>query len=153
MPSCNLRIPQGNLSGLEQRYLPIDRTVFLRQVLMRRSPAPGEVLCVVQCRFHHSDARAGTLRPGKSFQLEGQFSREGDHDPSDMRRSGAQLLFCACICRNLCCFSLWLRRRPDRIGREDESRRDDRGASRQTIRLSGHCHFTFNRPQRHRPDK
>jgi hypothetical protein len=35
----------------------------------------------------------------------------------------------------------------DRIGREDESRRDDRGASRQTLRLSRHCHITFNRPQ------
>jgi hypothetical protein len=78
---------------------------------------------------------------------------KGDDDPPDMRRLGAHLSICAGIRRNLCCFSLWLRRRPNRIGRADESKRDDRGASRQTLRLSGHRHFAFNREKRHRADK
>jgi hypothetical protein len=78
---------------------------------------------------------------------------EGDDDPPDMRRHGDRLLICTGIRRNLRRFSLWLRRRPDRIGRADESKRDDRGASRQTIRLSRHSHFAFERAKRHRPDK
>jgi hypothetical protein len=77
----------------------------------------------------------------------------GDDDPPDMRRFGDHLFICTGIRRNLRRLSLWLRRRPNRIGGADESKCDDRGASRQTIRLSRHSHFPFDRAKRHRPDK
>jgi hypothetical protein len=77
----------------------------------------------------------------------------GDDDPPDMRRLGDHLFICTGIGRNLHRFSLWLWRRPNRIGRADESKCDDRGASRQTIRLSRHSHFPFDRAKRYRPDK
>jgi hypothetical protein len=77
----------------------------------------------------------------------------GDNDPRNMRRLGDCLFVSVGIRRNLCCFSLWLRRRQNRIRRADESKRDDCGASRPTIRLSGHSHLTFDRAKRHRADK
>jgi len=77
----------------------------------------------------------------------------GDNDPPDMRRLGDHLFICTGIRRNLRRFSLWLRRRPNRIGRADESKRNDRGASRQTVRLSRHGHLAFYRAKRHCPDK
>ena len=54
-----------------------------------------------------------------------------DDDPPDMRRLGDDVFICTGIRRDLCCFTLWLRRRPNRIRRADESKRDDRSASRQ----------------------
>ena len=95
------------------------------------------------------------LEPGGRGKVgqSGPRSWKGDDDSPDMRRLGAHLFICAGIRRNLYCFSLWLQRRQNRIGRADESKCDDRGASRQTIRLSRHSHLTFHRAKRHRPDK
>ena len=83
----------------------------------------------------------------------GPRSWKGDDDPPDQRRIGARLSVCAGIRRNLYCFSLWLQWWPNRFGRADESKCDDCGTSRQTIRLPRHGHLTFQRTKRHRPDK
>src|ERR1700737_3649167 len=95
---------------------------------------------------------SGTLRHRKSWPI-GARSRKRDDDPPDMRRLGGYLFICTGIRRNMCCFSLWLRRGPNRLGGADGSKRDDRSASRPTIWLSRHSDLTFNRAKRHRPDK
>jgi hypothetical protein len=78
---------------------------------------------------------------------------ERDDDQPDMRGLGGHLFDCVGMCRDLCCLSLWLQRRPNSIGRADGSKRDDRSASDQTIRLPRYGHLKLNRSKRHGPDK
>jgi hypothetical protein len=69
------------------------------------------------------------------------------------RRLGRNIFIRAGIRRNLCCFSLRLQRRPNRIRRAHEPKRDDRSAPNKTIRLPRHGHPTVKWSKRDRSDQ
>jgi len=107
-------VKRRDLSGFSRSYLEIDRTMIRARSDTLFSCAQMIPLRGMQCRFRHSDSFAGTWRRRKSWQLSLDPER-GDNDSRNMRRLGDYLFVSVGIRRNLCCFSLWLRRRQNRI--------------------------------------
>jgi hypothetical protein len=151
---CGRRIlrPRGKAASRRGIFQPIEPWSRLSSCAGRRGrfsctqPIPGCCVALTLLLELRGLGKVGSTPMGPR-------SWKGDDDPPDQRRLGARLSVCAGIRRNLYCFSLWLQWWPNRIRGTDESKCDDRGASRQTLRLSRHGHRTFHRAKRHRPDK
>ena len=76
-----------------------------------------------------------------------------DDDPPNICCNGACVYIHIGICRDMYRFSLWLWRRPNRIRRADEPKRDDCSPPHQVVRFSGHNYLTIERTKRHCPNQ
>src|ERR1700757_23469 len=150
-----LDVETVEVGDVDRRHTKLPGNMSIHYLRARGCQSPyrcaDESVAAPACRFHHSDP-AGTWRRRKEL-CDWAGSWERDDDPPDIRRLGGCLFVCVSIRRNLCCFSLWLQRRPNSIGRANGSKRNDRGASHQTIRLLRDSHLTLNGSKRHGPDQ